>query len=398
MQLDRLRLRDFRSYETLELQFDPVLNIITGRNGRGKTNILEAIYMASCARSHRTAYDRELIRHGTSAYEMELFYSDPANNPRHPEYQESLRLVYGERGSLEGQGRSIWHNGLKLERIGELMGLFQAVIFAPEDIMLIKGGPQGRRRFLDMLLSRLSPLYFSNLQQFSRVLSQRNRLLKQLRDQGCQDSEELYIWDEIYAGLAAQISLERRELLRELEVQAAAVHQEVSGGRERLSVHYLEHRIWRDADTVEERKGLIVERLKMAHAEEIRRGSCLYGPQKDDVQVLLDDKEVKVYGSQGQQRTAVLALKEAELAAVQARSHTAPILLLDDILPELDMGRRRHILEHISGIQVFITCTDAENMQKLLPESSRAHYKCFYVGEGAQVKEERFRADQDQGV
>lgn len=386
MQLDSLRLRNFRSYESLELQFDPVLNIITGQNGRGKTNILEAIYMASCARSHRTAYDRELIRHGMRDYEMELFYSDPENNPRHPEFQESLRLIYGERGSQAGQGRSVWHNGLKLERIGELMGLFQAVIFAPEDIMLVKGGPQGRRRFLDILLSRLSPLYFSNLQQYSRVLIQRNRLLKQLREQGLQDSDELYIWDEIYARLAAEIGIERRKLIADLSVQAAQTHEEVSGGHEQLSLRYLEPQAWGSLERIEERSACILERMNRAHRDEIRRGTCLYGPHKDDLQLLLNGQELKLYGSQGQQRTAVLAIKEAELSAVRRRAKTTPILLLDDILPELDLGRRRHILEQISGIQVFITCTDAENMTELLPEASRRQYRRFHVGPEGQVE------------
>lgn len=374
MEVKRLSLRQFRNYEHCELEFCPGVNVIAGENGQGKTTLLEAIFLCTCARSHRTSKDRELIRHEASEYRVELeFFADRGDEA----FAESLSLAYldalpgvPERGRSQ---RCVFYNGVKLDRIAELMGLFNAVIFCPEDILLIKEGPAGRRRFLDMLLSQLSRPYFCALQRYHNVLAQRNKLLKQLKEAALAGAEgeaalsaELSVWNGQLCEQAVVIIEQRAKVCAELAELAAERHRAISGGREELCIRYEGLRSVDAASTREAIREQYLNRLLAHEREDVFKGSTSVGPHRDDVELLLGDKALRAFGSQGQQRTAVLALKLAELELLRRARGRMPVLLLDDVLPELDERRRLSLIEGLKGAQVFITCTDVEEVHEKL--------------------------------
>ena len=370
----RLELTNYRSYETLGLDFGPGVNVISGDNAQGKTNILEAIYLCSCARSHRTSKDTELINDDRDHYQVTLTYDD-ANLK-----DEEIRLAYwlaepGTPGRGQNQ-RLFWHNGVQEERIADLYGLFNAVIFAPEDLMLIKDGPQARRRFLDLLLSQIHPVYFSNLQTFNHLLKQRNKLLKQLRDKEWHIRPNaadhlaltLNIWDEQYAEAASDLIKARFLIAREIHRHAETYHLAISSEQEHLTIRY---KTMSGLDVGME-TGEIAYKIKVKLAQQrvddVFRGSTNLGPHRDDLIFSLNDEPLSIYGSQGQQRTAVLSLKLAELEIVKHETKRAPVLLLDDVMSELDRQRRTSLVSAIGTGQVFITCTDTEQIQAELKE------------------------------
>lgn len=401
MLVEYLKIENFRNYASLELELQPGVTVLFGNNGQGKTNILEAIYLCTCASSHRTSRDKELIRMGESDYRVQLQFTDSR------ERQQEIIIQYLEAIAHEPlrskNQRLVWHNGLRLERIGHLMGLFNAVIFAPEDLRMIKEGPQNRRRFLDLLISQVKPAYFLLLQQFNVILHQRNTLLKKLRDQNwCPPSThnlpdtdslpdfqavELTTWDESFAKVAAELIEIRYEISEQLSLFAAEVHQKIVGKDENLSVRYktISGLSFESDDNCRQNNSeIIFKTLRENWADDIRRGSTCIGPHRDDLLIQLDKLSMRIYGSQGQQRTAVLALKMAELKIIEAYTKQRPILLLDDVMSELDRGRRESLVDSIRDYQVLITCTEAEMVGEQIKELESAlpiHY--FEVNEGS---------------
>lgn len=378
-----LKLRNFRSYENISLELSARGNVFCGANAQGKTNLLEAIYLCSCARSHRTGKDSELIRRGASAYEVELAYT--ADNGAEGEIclrYEEAELLSPIAGAREGtkRTRTITHNGQPLDRVADLFGIFHAVIFAPEDLMLVKEGPSGRRRYLDMLISQLSPSYFRDLQLYQRILQQRNRLLKRLRDEryssvADEASErlrrvELEVWTDQMAECGARIVAARKRFSDRIEVIAAQAVRKLSGEQENLQVLY------RCTGGVEPEAELshiqadLLKRVSRDTDDDIRRGYSSQGPHRDDLELSLNGLPIKQYASQGQQRSVVLALKLAELALIEEECGERPVLLLDDVMSELDRNRRRYLMDAIAGRQVLITCTDQN--QVLADESLSA--------------------------
>lgn len=372
MRIKRLQLKNFRNYPELDLTFGPGVNVLSGDNGQGKTNVLEAIYLCSCARSHRTARDLELIRQGESSYEIDLLYDD------NDYLDQSIRLDYlAAVPGLENRKistRSFWHNGIKQDRIADLYGLFNAVIFAPEDLQLIKEGPQTRRRFMDLLMSQVKPAYFGALQTFNRVLSQRNRLLKTLREANLSESNPDYIfaktqidvWNDQFAEAAAQLIAWRFQLADKIKSYASEYQLSISSGKEKLDIRYRTLSVLKEEMAVEEIAAHIVKRLETTVQDDIFRGNTGIGPHRDDLELKINGEVLRVYGSQGQQRTSVLALKLAELRFVKEITGETPVLLLDDVMSELDMKRRASLVEALQDSQVFITCTDTENILKEL--------------------------------
>ena len=338
MWIENIVLQDFRNYSQQRVEFSPHLNLILGDNGEGKTNLLEALFLLSTTKSHRTNQDKDLVRFGEQFY----YVACKVNKRAHTE-----RIEVGY--SLERRQKIAKLSGVPLARLSELIGVLNVVLFSPEDLELIKGSPGGRRRFLDIFLSQLRRGYVGELQQYNKVLSQRNDCLRLIQSRRFSE-DVLCPWDEQYAKLALSISGIRRQMMEEFAPQFHAFARKISG-RESLTVRYTE--TLADMDET-----LLLRRLETSRPGDILRGNTSLGPHRDDIMFLIDGRQASLYASQGQQRTAVLALKLAELGYLQQATGEAPVLLLDDVFSELDEIRKEALVKVISGeVQSFVTGT-----------------------------------------
>lgn len=409
MLIRSIHIENFRNYRRLDLDVEPSINVFYGENAQGKTNIIEAIYLCACARSHRTSKDRELIFHGENGYKVQLDmlahrYRNmivcreeeltkevkekdqpfPARK-KNDYYEENLSISFIDAAEtpegLRKARRIAEHDHVPLERISDFMGLFHAVIFAPEDLLLIKEGPSVRRRYMDLLISQVRPCYFYDLLTYSKLLQQRNRTLKHLRHRQPvhtltqMEESELEIWDYPIAQTAARILAERILFSERIKVLAKQKHEQISGGKESLFVRYrtvtgiLTDEIQDDPLThIANIEKMLLNRWKAGHQEDYEKGNTLTGPHRDDLELSLDGDGLRAFASQGQQRSAALALKLAELAILREETGEMPVLLLDDVFSELDSGRRACLISNIGDAQVFITCTDRSFIEKELSE------------------------------
>jgi len=345
MEVRGIELVNYRNYEAQSLSVTPDINVFLGENAQGKTNILEAVYYAALGRSHRTGTDSELIRWEGDSARVKLDF---------------LRL--GVENTLEfrffrGKRRQILYNGHTIPH-RELVGAFNVVLFSPEDLFLVKGAPQGRRRFLDMEISQADPNYFHDLMIYTRLIAQRNSLLKQIRE-GRGDVSSLELWDGQVAGYAARVAAKRQAAVEKFSRLAGEMQRRLSGGAEALMVRYEVHGLSGEAVT-EDLLSWYNKRLKETAELDIRRGATSVGPHRDDLALTVNDVDLRSYGSQGQQRTGALALKLAELSFLREETGEYPVLLLDDVMSELDRGRREELLAFIrrQHIQTFITATE----------------------------------------
>lgn len=339
-----VRLVNFRNYPSLALRPDAGLCVLTGENAAGKTNVLEALFLCSLGRSHRTVRDAEMIRTGEACGSAAVDVSTRGGARR-----IECRLMAGER-------KRIAIDGTALARSGELLGCLNVVLFAPEDLALVKDGPGERRRFLDMAISQLRPSYYYTLQQYNAALKQRNALLKEADGA---DYNSLAPWDEQLAVLGASIMLARAELLDQLSPIASSQHETLSDGLESLEVEY------EPSVTLASQRDLVsalFSALAGGAERDYYRGYTSVGPHRDDLKLSLDGSDVRVYGSQGQQRTTVLSLKLAQLEILREEKEDAPVLLLDDVFSELDKRRQRMLLVAAQDCQTFLTCTHLEEV------------------------------------
>ena len=356
MHIHSLTLRKFRNYESASFSPSPGVNLITGDNAQGKTNLIEAIFFCCFGRSHRTAHERELIAYDADQAVIELISE-----------RTQTRHTLGVALNRE-QSRVIRADGLPLGRIGELMGLLNCVLFAPEHLSIVKEGPLERRRFIDMELSQTYPSYFFMLQTYNRVLRQRNALLRSIRE--CPELvSTLPVWNQQLAEAGAGLMRYRATFCEKLSGLAALNHSDLSGHREKLSALYKpQSEVW-DA------KGLLC-RIEGAQKDDLRRMTTQVGPHRDDMEILLDGREIRSFGSQGQQRTAALSLKLSELDLLREETGEWPILMLDDVMSELDEKRQRFLLDKICDVQTLVTTTSAAESW---PRAAR-----FYV-EGGRI-------------
>lgn len=351
MYINELQLKNYRNYEQLHLQFDNKINVIIGENAQGKTNLLESIYLLAFTKSYRTANDRELIKWDTEFAKITAILQKQQRETTIP-----LELIY------HAQGKKAKVNHLEQKRLSEYIGVMNAVMFAPEDLALVKGSPQIRRRFIDMELGQIEPMYVYHLGQYQKILKQRNHLLKQLQ-QGQTDATVLHVLTEQLIQHAAIILKKRFFFLDLLKKWAVPIHSEISRGMERLRIDYEPSISVLEDDSKEK----LIEKLELAYQKnernEIFRGTTLIGPHRDDLQFYINDKEVKLFGSQGQQRTTALSLKLAEIDLIYDQMREYPILLLDDVLSELDDFRQSHLLSAIQGkVQTFVTTTTVDGI------------------------------------
>ena len=350
MQITELTLRSYRSYETLHLAFDPGVQIFLGANAQGKTNIIEALYYAAFGRSHRTSSDAELIRVGADGAHIGLSFR------RHDVPGElSFTFARGARRRITYAGESL--------RQRDLVGILPMVLFSPEDLFLVKGAPALRRRYLDAELSQASPAYYGELLRYTRILKQRNAVLKDIRER-LAAPDDLLPWDAQLAKSAAYIVTRRIAAVAQLGALSARVQAVLAAGEELALAYEIAGAGAEDFAEDDMTEALHVWYNKMlceGRARDIARAATGVGPHLDDLVLRVGGMSLRSYGSQGQQRTGALALKLAELFYLQENIGEAPILLLDDVMSELDADRRRALLDFIrhEHIQTFITATDA---------------------------------------
>ena len=348
-----LHLEDFRNYRTLEAAFSPQVNVIYGDNAQGKTNLLEAIAYLSTARSHRARYDRELI--GFDAPQALIRGSIAA---RDRDFTLEARLRRGAR-------RQLLRNGVRLKTAAELSGMLTSVLFCPEDLSLVRAGAAERRRFLDDCICQLRPRYAAALAEYRRLWEHKTRIL---RDCGEKPSllDALEDFNLRMAQVGALIIHYRAHFVRRLSRSAGAIHADFSGGRERIGVAYQTVKTVVDPEALPREILPALLEHQRAHARAEREtGICLSGPHKDDLILTIDGQSARQFASQGQTRTAALSLKLAEREIMFEETGEWPVLLLDDVLSELDRRRRSFVLGRIQGGQVFITCCEDGDLDRL---------------------------------
>jgi len=362
MRLQSLSLTNFRNYASLELEFPPGITLLQGGNAQGKTNLLEAIYYLATTRSPRAGADRELIR-----WEAEKEVLPFARLTAQVSRKDGLhRLEITLLQTPSGLQKELRLNGLS-RRAFEFVGQMKAIFFLPQEVGLISGPPSLRRRHLDVLLSQLDPRYLRTLSLYNRILTQRNHLLRSLREKGArlqgEGASQLDFWDKALAEKGTYILACRQRAVRELNEAMGPVHLRLTEGRERLSLRY-ESAIPLGSEEAVDLKGLeqrFLAELWKAREREVNLGMSTLGPHRDDLRFLADDVDLGVYGSRGQQRTAVLSLKLAEVRLVQRVIGEPPVVLMDDLMSELDASRRRYLMEVTAELnQAIITATELQ--------------------------------------
>jgi len=341
MYVKSLQTADFRNIESAEIELKNGINIFCGQNAQGKTNFLEAVYLCSTGRSHRTKLDRELINFNKNEAHVRIYVCGKNTNDKID--------VHIKKDNKKG----IAVNGIPLKRIGDLFGSLYAVIFSPEDLRLIKSSPGERRKFMDMELCQLSRVYYYNLQQYYKILKQRNNLLKEISKKPALE-DTLFVWDSQLVLFGRKIIEARRLFVEEIDKIAARKHSEITNGSEILKAEYKPNCSEDDLE----------KKLNESIKRDIFMGSTSVGPHKDDILFAVNGSDVKTYGSQGQQRTAALSAKLAEIEIIKKETGETPVLLLDDVLSELDEGRQVYLMESIKDIQTVITCTGIEDSIK----------------------------------
>ena len=372
MFLANVSLFDFRNYAELELTLERSATVFFGGNAQGKTNLLEAVALSALTRSPRTQQAAELVRFGQPAARVTCGVQSDAGL-KELEVRISVSPAVPSRAS-----RRFTVNGIA-KRSTDMMGSLRVVLFWPDDLQLVKGPGEGRRRFLNTLLSQIDPDHARELTRYGHLLEQRNALLRAIRE-GRQPIEGLDYWTNALAESGAAIMVERQRRLLELQPIAAAFHRELSDDRERLDLRYRPAGVRIGEAPLE----LVSEQLKAAmrdaRDEEIGRGQTAVGPQRDDIEVWLDEHEARLFASQGQQRSAVLSLKLAELHYLAEVTGEQPVLLLDDVMSELDPARRERLLAALQpGPQALITAADLNDLPKSILERAAV----FRVDQGA---------------
>lgn len=367
MYLERVLCRNFRNFDELMIDLNPNLNIFLGANGQGKTNFLESIYLMATANSHRSSITSEMINWKQDKALVQLLL-------RRREGKIKLAM------RLEKSGRQVEINDNPLDKVKELLGYLNAVLFSPEDLKLVKEGPSHRRNFIDLEISQVSRYYNHLLSKYDHILKQRNNLLKSIRDGKSTDREMLSVWDEQLAAVGSKIILKRIEVIDKLKILARLSQRKITEGRENLELDYdISLNNFSKKLGEAELRELFIDSLIAKRDQEISRGYTVIGPHRDDIILKVNEMDLRKYGSQGQQRTAALSLKLAELEFMKSETGEYPILLLDDVFSELDGLRRKALINIIADkIQTIITATDGENLSGLKNNS----YNVYQVQKG----------------
>ena len=358
MLITELELQNFRNYEKQKIEFNNNINIFYGDNAQGKTNIIESVFISAFGKSFRTSKEKELIKYNEDFLNINLKYKNSSR-------EGYIKIQIADK-------KNVIVNGIKIKKLSDLLGNINVVLFTPDDINILKNGPAQRRRFLDMMIGQIRPNYVHNLNMYLKVLEQRNNYLKQLKSTNG-NYDLLDIWDEKLAEYANKVCLYRLEFIKKITDKINEIHSKITENKEEIRVEY-----FTDCENKEKLLSLIRERRTL----DIIKGFTTKGVHHDDFLIYLNDKQVNIYGSQGQHRTAMLSLKLSELQVIYDDIGEYPILLLDDFMSELDEKRRKNFLENIKNIQVIITCTDKIVLENL-------NYFLYNVVDGKIIEKEK---------
>jgi DNA replication and repair protein RecF len=366
MFLKRLCLDHYRSYDHIDLQIKNNVNVFLGSNAQGKTNLLESIYVLAMTKSHRTHQEKELIKWD---YEQAAISGE-------------IQKKYGDcklNVAITSKGKKVKINGLEQKKISTYVGALNVIIFSPEDLEIVKGSPNKRRRFLDMEIGQVNSTYLYDLTQYNKVLLQKNNFLKNSYLSSKNSESMLSIWNEQLAQYGLNIIKKRFQFLKKLQKWVSFIHGEITQNNESIDVTY---HTFIDYDENKDDSVLFEQymvKLTEAKDQEIRRGLTLFGPHLDDILVTINNKDVRIFGSQGQQRTAALSLKLAEIDLIYEEIGDYPILLLDDVLSELDDNRQTQLIQSFQNkVQTFITTTSLKSVYL----NKLDHAEIYHVEEG----------------
>lgn len=359
MYLKKIELKNFRNYEEAEVEFHKKVNIITGKNAQGKTNLLESLYIMSLGKSFRTNKDTEMI-----GFEQEFCRAKSTSVKEGRELE--IEITIGK------EGKSARINGVKTVKSIDLLENVYMVVFSPEDLKIVKDEPEKRRKFIDRELCQLKPVYYRNLGRYKKILQQRNSLLKQ------QEVKEdiIAVWDESLAEYGAKIIQERKRFIEKLNTISREISKNITNGKEATEVFYESNVECKDG--YEEQREYLKSVFGRNLKNDLIRRSTSAGPHKDDLRICVDGVDIRHYGSQGQQRTAALSLKLAEIQLIREEAKVSPVLLLDDVMSELDAERQTYLIHSLGEVQIFITAAElSEEVRNQLPEGDT-----FYVENG----------------
>ena len=374
MQVKKISLTNYRNIDNANIDFSDGINILIGENANGKTNTIEAIYQFAQGKSFRTKNNGESISFDKDACDLTLEYISEKTNKIN---RMNIKLSKDIKEIKEGQYKDITngvrsvkrfsYNGIALKKTAEFIGNFRAVLFTPDHLGLVKGSPESRRKFIDMAISQIRPIYLSYLLDYERVLSQRNHLMRFIKDKSetKENLSQFYIWTKKLVRYSAIITRYRGEYIERLKEYVPVFYAGLSGGKENIKLAYISHvnkndKEFTDFNNFETCESLYDEVFSQHNREELAAGSTLYGPHRDDLYIEIDDKNARNIASQGQQRSAVLSLKLAEGNISKISHGEYPVFLFDDILSELDRNRQDFILKNLSERQVIITCCNSE--------------------------------------
>lgn len=356
MYIKKLYINNFRNYNNIDINFHKKVNIIIGNNAQGKTNLLEAIYLTSIGKSFRTTKDTDMIMFDkeSTTIKTEIIKEDS-------ELNIDISL-------FNRQKKIIKINGSKLKKNTDILDHVYIVVFSPEDLKIVKEGPEKRRNFINRELCQIKPLYYHNFYKYSKILLQRNAFLKKFNIEKY-DSNMLHVWNKELIDYGIKIIKERKKFIIKINKISSNIHRNITNGKEKIEIKY-ENNIYKENEDFLN-KEIYLKKLQDNLKIDFLRGNTNIGPHKDDISIKINNKDVRHYGSQGQQRTASLSLKLAEIKLIEEETKEIPILLLDDVLSELDAQRQKFLINSLKDIQIFLTTTEISDfIEKNLPENS----------------------------
>jgi len=358
--VEKIQLKNFRNYKDVETEFHRNLNIIIGNNAQGKTNLVEAIFLSCFGKSFRSKSDRDLIK-----MNEKISYVSLDVKKQHTDMRVETRFNRMKK-------KEIRLNGIPIVKLNELIGNLNVVIFSPEDLKLIKDGPGERRRFLDRELSHIYPRYYSNLVSYNKILSQRNKMLRDSYGKKI-DKVMLEVWDAQMCEYGAYILKKRIEFIQELNIICNNIHKKITDEKENLSLKYISNISLENMPKYDKIYSSMADLMKKRIESDVSRGYSTVGPHRDDLGLIVNDIDIRNFGSQGQQRTTALSLKLSEIEIIKKEVGEPPILIMDDVLSELDLGRQKQLLAFTKDIQTFITTTELNESLNVFKDISNVY-------------------------
>jgi DNA replication and repair protein RecF len=366
MIVKRLKIKNYRNFKEAEVELNPSLNVFVGDNGHGKTNLMESLYLASIGRTFRPNSENEIInfKENKSFIEINL--------------QKNTRDIKIEIHLEKNKRKQVFINGIKLDKTSEMIGILSNVIFTPDDMKIIKGSPMERRKFVNIDISQIKPKYKYLLSRYKKICTERNIILKKYYEKK-ENKDIINIWNDYLVNIGTEIIMYRNDFINKLKKYATDIYANISGNRENFEMNYLCNVANIDNMDKKNVKNQFYRKINSHFNYEVQNKTTMYGPHKDDIIIKINGKQCKYFGSQGQQRSAILAIKLAEIEIIKEEIGEYPILLLDDVLSELDNKRKGFLINYIQDIQTIITTTDDYEINKIAKNYKK---RKFYIKKG----------------